>query len=75
MYLTPPPNAEIQSRIKAVGLLTLAEMGVLNVAELSRLAAGHVDEVLDRLFEHCGMLRVRVTDDDYLCITPRGTVQ
>lgn len=74
MRLTQPDSATL-AHIKAVALLKLSQMGVIGGPELATLATGHIDTVLDRVFQHCGVIRVRVADDQYIEIHPRGACQ
>jgi hypothetical protein len=72
--LTQPSPTDLDA-IKATALLKLAQLGLVKPAEVYALASGHVDSVLDRLFEHCGALRVRAPDGRTFDIYPQGTVQ
>jgi hypothetical protein len=68
------PNAETLERIRRAAIMQLHNMGVVPAAEMPGLLGEHVDDVLDRLFRHCGVVRVRISDSELLEIHPKGTV-
>lgn len=74
MQLTMPDAVTLE-RVRRVALLELNKRGLATVDELAQLADAHVDDVLDVLFLHCGMIRVRTSDDRYLEIRPGRTMQ
>ena len=65
------PDEATLTAIKRAAILEMLARRIIGLDEISRLDALHVDDVLDRVFQHCGMLRVRVTDDRYIEIYPR----
>jgi hypothetical protein len=60
------PNAETLERIRRAAIMQLHNMGVVPAAEMPGLLGEHVDDVLDRLFRHCGVVRVRISDSELL---------
>lgn len=74
MQLTMPDAATLE-RVRRAAIVRMSQMGLIAPFEIPALAAAHVDDVLDRLFQHCGTLRVRVADNRYLEIHRGRTVQ
>ena len=68
------PNAETLERIRRAAIMQLHNMGAVPAAEMPGLLAEPVDDVLERLFRHCAVVRVRISDDELLEIYPKGTV-
>lgn len=50
----------------------LLALGAVNVLEAGPLASRHIDDLLDRIFQHCGYMRARTTGTDYIMIQPGG---
>ncbi len=70
--LSPAPA--MLARIKAAAIVKMSRMGIIQSTEAVELRAAHVDDVLDRLFHHCGIIRVRVADDRFIEIHPKRTI-
>lgn len=68
------PSPETLSRIKFACLKNLRELGVISPQEVVALAGAHVDDVLDRVFQHCGAVRVRTGPTEWLTVLPGGRV-
>ena len=68
------PDADMLARIKAGAIAQLAHLRLITPSELPALALSHVDDVLDRVFLHCAVIRVRVADDRCIEIHRNGSV-
>lgn len=75
MILCPPPDPATAALIKISLLAKLNRYGLVRPSEMLSLATGHVDDVLDRVFEHCPSVRVSLPDGQSLEIRPGGTAQ
>ncbi len=62
------------ARIKASAIAKLIQLGLVRIDELPALALAHVDAVLDRVFEHCAVIQIRIADDKFIQIHPQGAV-
>lgn len=74
MHSLTKPDANMLARIKTGAIAQLAHLGLITPFELPALALAHVDDVLDRVFLHCAVIRVRVADDRWIEIHPNGSV-
>ena len=61
-------------RIKAGAIAKLIQLGLVRGDELPALARAHVDDVLDRVFLHCAVIQIRISDDQFIHIHPQGSV-
>ena len=74
MQLTMPDFFTLE-RIRRAALVELNKRGFASAEEMAELADAHVDDVLDHLFLHCGVLRVRITRNRYIEVHPGRTMQ
>ena len=69
-----PLSADQQHNLRLRLLIELGKIGRVNAKNLKQLMSGHLDDVLNIAFEYTDMIRVRVTDDEYVCIFPGTTL-
>ena len=74
MYNLTQPDSDTLARIKTGAIARLLHLGLTTPSELPALALAHVDDVLDRVFLHCAVIRVRVADDRWIEIHRNGSV-
>lgn len=68
------PDADTLDRIKASAIAQLSHLGLVRPDEIPALVRAHVDTVLDRVFRHCAVIRVRIADNRVIEIHPQGSV-
>lgn len=68
------PTPDMLDKLRPILLLNLHQRGLVTPVELRRLAGSHIDRILSKVFETTGKVRVRVSDDETIEITPGGAI-
>ena len=60
MHNLVAPDAETLDAIKAIALLKAVQIGAIREFEFVEFATANVDTVLNRLFQRCSVIRLRI---------------